>query len=79
LVIEVADSSSPYDCTVKVRLYAAAGIPETWLTHPNAHTITLYRRPTPEGYQEVREHRPLEQIALEAFPDERFRVDELVG
>lgn len=79
LVIEVADSTSPYDRTVKVPLYAAAGIPETWLTHPNANTITTYRRPTAEGYQDVREHRSLEKIALEAFPDERFLVGELVG
>jgi Uma2 family endonuclease len=79
LVIEVADSTSPYDRTVKVPLYAAAGVPETWLTNPNAQKITTYRRPGPEGYQEVREYRPLELIAPEAFPEERFRVGEFLG
>ena len=79
LVIEVADSTSPYDRTVKVLLYAAAGIPEIWLANPNARKITTYRRPTLEGYQEVREYRSLEQIAPEAFPDERFQMGELVG
>jgi len=79
LVIEVADSTSSYDRAVKVPLYAAASIPETWLANPNARKVTTYRRPTPEGYQEVREYRPLEQIPLEAFPDERFQMGELVG
>jgi Uma2 family endonuclease len=79
LVIEVADSSLPADRTVKVPLYAEAGIPEIWLTNPTTHKLITYRRPAPEGYQEVREYRGLELIAPEAFPEERFRVGELLG
>ncbi|MFY9826075.1 MAG: Uma2 family endonuclease [Thermoanaerobaculia bacterium] len=79
LVVEVADSSLSYDSKVKLPLYAEAGIPEIWLTNPTAHKIITYRRPAPEGYQEERKYRGLELIAPEAFPEERFRVGDLLG
>ncbi|HSS48056.1 MAG TPA: Uma2 family endonuclease [Thermoanaerobaculia bacterium] len=79
LVVDVADSSLSYDRKVKLLLYAEAGISEIWLTNPTAHKIITYRRPAPEGYQEVHECRRLEMVAPEAFPEECFRVDELIG
>jgi Uma2 family endonuclease len=42
LVIEVSDSTLAYDRRVKVPLYAAAGIPEVWITD----TRTLFQRAT---------------------------------
>jgi|GEM_PF-6297429 len=58
----------------------AEGLAWTAKTPPaTAHQIITYRRPAPEGYQEVRKYRGLELIAPEAFPEERFRVDELLG
>ncbi len=52
LVIEVADTSEPYDGRVKVPLYARAGLQEVWLVDLNAATVTAYRAPTPEGYSQ---------------------------
>ena len=79
LLIEVADSSLVYDRDVKVPLYAEAGIPETWLADLNSDTIFAYRQPSPDGYQKVREYRRGDWISPEAFPDERFLVDDLLG
>jgi Uma2 family endonuclease len=79
LLIEVADTSLAYDRDVKIPLYAEAGILETWLADLSSDTIFAYRRPSPDGYQEVREYRRGDWISPEAFPDVRFLVDDLLG
>ena len=79
LVVEVADTSLAYDRDLKIPLYAQAGIPEIWLVDLNSDTIFAYRQPSPDGYQEVREYRRGEWISPPAFPEARFRVDDLLG
>lgn len=53
LVIEVADSSRHYDRTIKLPLYAAAGIPETWIVDLIDGTIERYTEPRDGRYQQV--------------------------
>ncbi|MEA2603537.1 MAG: hypothetical protein QOF89_4529 [Acidobacteriota bacterium] len=79
LIVEVADSSLAYDRDVKIPLYAEAGIPEAWLIDLTSDTIFAYRGPLPQGYQELREYRRGAWISPQAFPDERFLVDDLLG
>jgi Uma2 family endonuclease len=79
LVVEVADSSLSFDRRVKMHLYAEAGIPESWLVDLNSDTLFVYRRPSPEGYQDVRAYRRGESVSPEAFPDVRFTLDEILG
>lgn len=79
LSIEVADSSLSYDRNVKMRLYAEAGIPESWLVDLKSDTIWVYRQPSPTGYRDVHSYRRGDSIALEAFPDVSFTVDEILG
>jgi Uma2 family endonuclease len=79
LVVEVADSSLLYDRDIKIPLYAEAGIPEAWLVAFPSDSVFSYRDPSPTGYRTVREYRRGEVIAPEAFPDERFTVDEILG
>ena len=62
LVIEVADTSLPFDRNVKVPLYARHGIPEVWLVSPRERRIEVFRRPTNAGYGETL--RPAETEAL---------------
>jgi Uncharacterized protein conserved in cyanobacteria, COG4636 len=55
LVIEVADTSLPYDRTIKQSLYAKAGIPEYWIVNLKEAQVEVYREPaavsdTPFGY-----------------------------
>jgi Uma2 family endonuclease len=45
LVIEVSDSTLPYDRDVKIHFYAEAGIPETWIIDLNKDTISQYLEP----------------------------------
>jgi Uma2 family endonuclease len=79
LVVEVAESSLSYDRRVKMHLYAEAGIPESWLVDLNSGTLLVHRRPSPEGYQDVRAYRRGESVSPEAFPDVFFTVDEIFG
>ena len=54
LVIEVADTSPEYGREVKIPLYARAGIPEAWLVSLPTVEIEVYRKPSPQGYAEMR-------------------------
>ena len=53
LVIEVAETSLRFDRTTKLRLYAAAGIPEYWIVDGNAEAVEVYRSPEGETYRET--------------------------
>ena len=75
LVIEVADTSLEYDRTVKLRLYARAGIPEYWVVDANAEVLHLYRAPAGDGYREHRHAVRGETVELPAFPGAAIPVD----
>lgn len=77
LVVEVADSSLARDRKEKIPLYAEAGIPESWLVDLNSSTLFVHRRPSPEGYQDVRAYRRGESVSLEAFPETQFAVTDI--
>ena len=52
LVIEVADTSASYDRTVKVPLYAQAGIPEVWLIDLQERRVEVHAHPQGHAYQQ---------------------------
>ena len=79
LVIEVMDTSAETDRSVKLPLYARAGIAEVWLADLGADSLEVYRRPTAAGYSDARVLRRGEQIIPQAFPDLTLTVDELLG
>ena len=79
LVIEVAEASADADRGVKVPLYARAGIPEVWLVDLAGERIEVYRRPTPQGYQEVQHLRRGARLASQAITDLELGVDEILG
>jgi len=54
LVIEVADTSLAFDRKAKVPLYAASGIPETWLVDLTNGELQVFRKPEGAGYSETR-------------------------
>ena len=50
LLIEVSDSTAPFDRKTKVPLYARHGIPEVWLVMgPRRRHVEVYRDPQPES------------------------------
>jgi Uma2 family endonuclease len=50
LVIEVADTTAPYDRGVKLPLYAKHGIPEVWIVDLEASLVRFYRQPQGDRY-----------------------------
>ena len=77
LVVEVADTSLRYDSTVKLRLYARAGISEYWIVDVNTETVNVYRAPARDQYAEHRHVTHGETIAPLAFPDVAILIDSI--
>jgi Uma2 family endonuclease len=75
LVIEVADTSSRYDRTVKLRLYARAGIPEYWVVDAKTRTLEVHRAPAGDQYAERRQPARGTTIAPVALPDATIPID----
>jgi len=69
LLVEVAETSDRTDRGTKLAGYAAAGIVECWLISAAQQTLTLYRDPSPRGYETMSTHRPGESLAPLKFPD----------
>ena len=55
LAVEISDTSDRHDLGPKLRLYAAAGIPEYWVADVNARVIHQMWAPAGEAYAERRE------------------------
>src|SRR5262245_39273235 len=53
LLIEVAETSLRYDRTIKLALYAEAGVPEYWVVDASVEAIEVHRDPSADGYREV--------------------------
>ena len=79
LIIEVADTSLPYDQGIKAPLYARAGIPELWLVDLNGPSITVHREPGPAGYRSVSVVRNDDRLSPQAFPEFILTADQILG
>ena len=77
-VIEVADSSLPYDRGPKLARYAAAGIPEVWVANLRVREVTAYTDPSGSSYATVTTYHPGDSISPRAFPDVTLAVDEFM-
>ena len=51
LLIEVADSSLHYDCTIKLPQYACHQIPEVWLFNLKEQRLDIYQQPEKDYYR----------------------------
>jgi Uma2 family endonuclease len=79
LVMEVSDSSLRYDRTVKLPLYAAAGIPEAWIFDIGYERIERHTDPTSNGYATVQAAGRGDMLASTVLPAVRVSVDEVFG
>jgi Uma2 family endonuclease len=78
LVIEIADTSLVYD-RAKLRIYAAAGISETWIVNLPDGVVEVHRTPDGGIYRETQVRHRREQFAPSAFPDLVLTVDGILG
>ena len=79
LLVEVADSSLPYDRRKKFPLYARSGVAEAWLIDLDAGQLEIHRDPSDTGYGSIRIPRPGETFAPAAFGDLTLTLRDLLG
>ena len=79
LVVEVSDTTLEYDRDVKARLYARAGIPETWVVDLNGDRVIVFREVDNGEYTRMESVRRGAEIAPTAFPDVTLHVDDILG
>jgi hypothetical protein len=75
LVVEVADTSYRYDRDVKLRLYARAGITESWIVDLEHDGVEVFRQPGPSDYGSIERVARGGRVAPLAFPDIVVAVD----
>ena len=68
LIIEVADSSLEYDRETKLRRYAAAGIPEAWLSDLVGGLLERHSEPRDGIYRQIAIGRPGEALTSTVLP-----------
>lgn len=85
LVIEVADTSLRYDTTVKMSLYASAGIADYWVLDVNARQLLVFRDPQPDatqshgfGYSTQITLGPTDSVTPLAVPNAAVKVADLL-
>ena len=69
LVAEIAKTSLEFDRTVKLPLYAEAGVAELWIVDVQRRIIEVHRQPIGSMYRELTTFRPGEPIALALAPE----------
>jgi len=69
LIVEIADSSLPFDRGVKVPLYARHEIGEVWLMDAKRRELTRYRRPAEGRYTLVDRPDLTTPLTIGAMPD----------
>ena len=78
LLIEVADTTLARD-RAKILLCARHSIPEAWLINLQEDVLEIHRRPTPQGYTEIRQLRRGKTVSPLAFPELQVNVNEILG
>ena len=78
LAVEVSDSTLNHDVNEKLPMYAAAGVPETWIMNLREDVIDSHSDPSPDGYRTTRRYRIGDAIAPLAFPDLEVEVARLI-
>ncbi|MBI4493630.1 MAG: Uma2 family endonuclease [Chloroflexi bacterium] len=77
LVVEVlSPSTEARDRGIKLRRYAAAGIPHYWIVDPEARTIESYRLGE-QGYERAGIYGPGSSFHPELFPGLEIAIDDL--
>jgi len=78
-LVEVTDSSASTDRSVKVPLYAAAGIPEVWIVDLAGSLVEIHTVPAEGAYIDVRVAKRGESVCPSFFPDLTIAVNDILG
>lgn len=79
LIIEVADTTVDYDRSVKLPIYAKAGIPEVWIVNLPADQVEIYADPNNETYKIAIEVKRGGQAQAQTISSLNVSMDMLLG
>ena len=79
LLVEVSDTSFRYDSTVKLPIYAQAGIAEVWIVDLRDRVVQTYQRPSGARFTQDSSHRSGVTLRLTAAPDIAVEVEDMIG
>ncbi|HEY0174435.1 MAG TPA: Uma2 family endonuclease [Pyrinomonadaceae bacterium] len=79
VVVEVSDSTLELDRTVKMPLYAGAGIPEAWLVNIPDERIEVYSDPVGGEYQTARSYARGRRLQSHTLASLRLSVSKVLG
>jgi Uma2 family endonuclease len=77
LLVEVAESSLPYDTGEKAEMYAAAGIADCWVVNLNQHSIEVRRNPVAGRYSSLQTFSGNDEIHPLALPEAALKAGTL--
>jgi len=78
LMIEVADTTLPWDRRTKMPLYARSGVRESWIVDLRARHIEVYTGPAGDGYRSCVVHAPGDAITPSLLPGVPIAVSDVV-
>jgi Uma2 family endonuclease len=78
LVIEVAESTLPYDCGEKLSAYARLGVPEYWILDLVSEHLEIYREPDGDRYGSQEIVGRGQRVAPRAFPNDSIAVNDIL-
>jgi Uma2 family endonuclease len=79
LLIEVSDTTLPYDRDRKAPYYAGAGVRECWIVDLAGDQVLVMRAPRAAGYGDIRARHRGEQIDVEALAGVKLEVADILG
>jgi Uma2 family endonuclease len=77
LLVEISDTSLPFDLTTKAALYARAGIAEYWTLDVIGRRLIVHRNPEGGQYGSVQSYSEQESAATLAAPGSSLRIADL--
>ena len=79
LLAEVSDSSLRFDRTVKLPLYARAGVGECWIVDLRGRILQAHRHPAGGAYTSVETLGPGDRVMLSMAPEISLALDLVFG
>jgi len=79
LLVEVADTTLPFDRRVKVPAYARHGIPEVWVVNLPDRRLEVYAGPGEDGYRDSRILSEEESVRVRAVSGLCLEVEQILG
>jgi Uma2 family endonuclease len=79
LIIEISDTTLELDRTIKLPLYAQAGIIELWIVNLQEEQIEVYRQPIGETYTVKQVFTAGQMLTLVGLPEVTIAVDDILS